>query len=514
MESAGGATQLEINEAHAKLQLLLKRKKKDRASIKRLQQEIWPLKKTLGAKRAAARSTQQATFLAYFAPRTSGDGAVLDAGASGAGGATEYDHAANGKRRLRDDVKKVVGQIAACVDNRAGVLDGDARGRAQVTLLQAVLKKLGAHVGINSRIVDSIKGLVDAFKAEFSGRFPKFARKVTWALAAAVVHGKDADDSLRDIAKSTGINRMILAKAAARLDLGGVIAGAIPFTPDPKTRSDKTPQWVLDMIVKFWDENTRASERMSDEVSDVHELRGKGGGRKTTRKSRKRYREKTHEEMYRLFSEEFRAAMVRKLEQHVDREAEYDRAPEGSNIVDPGPWRNFTVGPTMFRDHMPHYVKEATREQCQCASCLRIDLLIKAIAIGRQQVAHQGCNCGPCTQGLDKFSSALQLRALSLCEKADGQRFRSSKCVESDCADCGLVNLAPRCDRYEVEAGGAAGDAAGAIHLPCSLHAPRFWHTNRPSPARLSSRATADLPQLPAQATAAACRRRRGADVN
>ena len=202
--------------------------------------------------------------------------------------------------------------------------------------------------------------------------------------------------------------------------------------------------------------------------------------------------------------------MVRKLEQHVDREAEYDRAPEGSNIVDPGPWRNFTVGPTMFRGHMPHYVKEATREQCQCASCLRIDLLIKAIAIGRQQVAHQGCNCGPCTQGLDKFSSALQLRALSLCEKAGGQRQRPSKCVESDCDDCGLVNLAPRCDRYEVE----AGDAAGAIHLPCSLHGPRFWHTNRPSPARLSSRATADLPQLPAQATAAACRRRRGADVN
>jgi hypothetical protein len=125
-------------------------------------------------------------------------------------------------------------------------------------------------------------------------------------------------------------------------------------------------------------------------------------------------------------------------------------------------YTSYTVSNTVFRKAMPHYIRYVKRIQCQCATCLSMDLLISAVRNGRRAISAAKCNCSSCKSvdsdgGLDKFSRALDLRALCLCEKEEGYEFRKFRCISGECAECGLQKKIKRCKKYEAEDGALAG---------------------------------------------------------
>jgi hypothetical protein len=117
-------------------------------------------------------------------------------------------------------------------------------------------------------IIDALKRYTADLQAKHKGRYTAEGRSFLWTLAAALATADVSDRLLNNL---TGMRRGILAKQRDRLF---AVSGGAPVVPETKERSDALPKWVHEFAHGFWDSETRASEKMADDVSDVHALRG------------------------------------------------------------------------------------------------------------------------------------------------------------------------------------------------------------------------------------------------
>jgi hypothetical protein len=318
---------------------------------------------------------------------------------------------------LHRTIRRHVHHVLDAVKEKAG---GDALKAAQLS--QAVARRLSGIPMVQTDTLSFCKDLVftalqdyfELLKSSHAGRYPNAAR-VAYQSVLSAIAGQLPPGSMHRVAAALGVPEEQLGAARVRWDeyCDCDHVRAEPFDYKGKAPHPYNSEWaefVFETLVS--DEVTRASEKASDKLHNPHtksdpELRTV------------RYLEMSLKELLKLILE--------KGVEHFSQECPLDA-------------KEFTISSWKLREVMRERaweVKRGGRDVCLCRYHLGWELYTAGLYYARKRIRDSKLVDAATQKESKNIRSARELTRHLLCERPDGEDWRSRACIDRSCSTCG-----------------------------------------------------------------------------